>query len=180
MTLSVPGMTEGQWRALCEQYDDYMLEYTAEGELIIMPPTDPETSQRNLKLGGQLDRWADQDGRGIATESSGGFTLPNGARRAPDAAWISHERRRQRGVPEFVIELRSPSDRLNKLKAKMLEWIENGVELGWLIDPPNRTVTIYRPGRDPEERIGASKIHGEGPVAGFTLDLRPIWAITLP
>jgi Uma2 family endonuclease len=177
LTLSAPGLTDAQFQDFCEQYADFRLEYTAEGELIIMPPTDPETSAQNLRIAAQLSRWSGPDGRGIATESSGGFTLPDGARLAPDAAWISRARLRSKQCPEFVIELLSPTDRPRKLHAKMLEWIANGVELGWLIDPRKQSVTIYRPGHEPETRTGIAAIEGEDPVEGFTLDLEPVWTI---
>jgi Uma2 family endonuclease len=177
MTLSAPGLTDAQFHEFCEQYSDFRLEYTAEGELIVMPPTDPETSGRNALLTYQLTGWSLKDGRGRVTDSSGGFTLPNGARRAPDAAWISRARLRAKQCPEFIIELLSPSDRPGKAHAKMLEWIENGVELGWLIDPQKQSVTVYRPGREPELHIGVSTIAGEGPVEGFMLDLGPVWTV---
>jgi Uma2 family endonuclease len=178
MTLSAPGLTDAQFQEFCEQYSDFCLEYTAEGELIVMPPTDPETSARNMEIGAQLLLWSKRRRRdGIATDSSGGFTLPNGARRAPDAAWISRARLRAKQCPEFIVELLSPTDRPRRAHAKMLEWIENGVELGWLIDPRKQSVTVYRPGREPELQTGISMIAGEGPVEGFTLDLEPVWTV---
>jgi len=177
LTLSAPGLTDAQFQEFCEQYADYRLEYTAEGELIIMPPTDPETGIRNATVTAQLSTWARRNRRGFGSDSSAGFTLPNGARLAPDAAWISRARLRSKEVPEFVIELLSPTDRPRKLHAKMLEWIANGVELGWLIDPRKQSVTIYRPGREPETRTAITSIDGEGPIEGFTLDLEPVWTI---
>ena len=178
LTLSAPGLTDAQFQEFCEQYADYRLEYTAEGELVIMPPTDPETSARNATLTAQLSNWSRLDGRGIATESSGGFVLPNGARLAPDAAWISRSRLRSKRCPEFLIELLSPGDRPGKVHAKMLEWIANGVELAWLIDPKRQTVAIYRSGgREPEIRSGVTAIAGEGPVEAFVLDLQPVWTL---
>src|SRR5690242_12071623 len=115
ITLSVPGLTDEKFREFCELYSDYRLEYTAEGELVIMPPTDPETGARNFEISGQLRNWARQDGRGIGTDSSAGFLLPNGARIAPDSSWSSRDRFYRRELPEFIIELRSPEDRINKL-----------------------------------------------------------------
>jgi Uma2 family endonuclease len=177
LTLSAPGMTDAEFERFCEEYSNYRLEYTAEGELIIMPPTDPETSAQNATITCQLFGWASKARRdGIVTDSSGGFTLPDGARLSPDAAWTSRERLRRRPTcPEFVIELLSPFDRPRKIHAKMLEWIENGSQLGWMINPRNRSVTIYRPAQEPEIRTGILRIEGEGPVAGFALDLAPIW-----
>ena len=175
LTLSAPGLTDAQFQDFCEQYADFRLEYTAEGELVIKPLADPETSARKVMFSAPLWEWSRRDERGYATESSGGFTLPSGARRAPDAAWISRARLRSKQVPEFVIELLSPTDRPRKLHAKMLEWLANGVELGWLIDPRKQSVTIYRPDREPETRTGITAVNGEGPIEGFTLDLEPVW-----
>ena len=177
LTLSVPGITDAQFQELCERYEHYRVEYTAEGEFLIMPPTDPPTGIRNAEIKAQLRNWARPEGKGSVADSSTGFVLNTGARRSPDSAWISHARlRRKPACPEFVIELLSPSDRRNKLHAKMLEWIAGGVELGWLIDPRTRSVAIYRAGAaEPETRTGISSIAGEGPIAGFTLDLEPIW-----
>ena len=178
MTLSIPDMTDAKFEELCQEYDAYCLEYTAEGELLIMPPTDPETGAQNAIIIFQLTKWSIATGHGIATDSSAGFLLPNGARRSPDASWTSRNRfRRRPGCPEFVIELLSPTDRVKKADQKMREWLSNGVELGWLIDPRTRTVTIYRPDREPEVRKGIMTIVGEGPVEGFTLDLASIWEI---
>lgn len=179
VSLSVPGITDAQFQEFCEQYADYRLEYTAEGELLIMPPTDEDTGFRNSLITYQLTKWMLETGQGRVTDSSGGYKLPNSARRAPDAAWISDKRFAQDGLrcPEFVIELLSPSDRPQKIKEKMEEWIDNGADVGWLIDPWKQTVTIYRPHREPEVRSGISTIEGEGPVKGFVLDLARIWAV---
>lgn len=176
VTLSVPGITDEQFRLFCEQYEDYRLEYTADGEVLIMPPTDPDTGARNSSINYQQKRWALSIERGIVTDSSTGFKLPNGARLSPDAAWISRERIGRRPTcPEFVIELLSASDRPKQTSAKMQEWVANGAELAWMIDPQTRTVSIYRPGRGVEVRTGISSVEGEGPVAGFVLDLEPVW-----
>ena len=176
LTLTVPGITDEQFEELCEQYEDYRVEYTAEGDLLVMPPTDPETGIRNSRINYQLMHWALIHERGEVTDSSTGFRLPNGARRSPDAALISRERMRQRPMcPRFVIELLSPSDRRSTTHAKMLEWIANGAELGWMIDPKKQSVTIYRPGQEPETRTGILQLAGEGPVEGFVLELERIW-----
>ncbi len=177
LTLYVPGMTDGQFQEFCEQYADFRLEYSAEGELIVMPPTDRKTSKRNSRIVFQLTQWAIAAGMDDVTDSSGGFKLPNGARRSPDAAWSSKERFAFGGCPEFVIELLSPYDRPRLTRAKMAEWMENGAELGWMIDCAARTVTVYRAGQEPEEIVGAASIAGEGPVAGFVLDLEALWSI---
>jgi Uma2 family endonuclease len=176
MSISVPGITDAQFQELCDQYDNFQVEYRAEGELIVMPPTDPKTSLRNLRIAAQLMRWAESAKPGVPTESSAGFHLPNGARLAPDAAWISLERLQQNPTcPEFVVELLSPTDRPRKVHAKMLEWIANGALLGWMINPRTRTVTIFRPDREPEAHADLATLAGEGPVDGFVLDLTPVW-----
>ncbi len=176
MTITVPGITDEQFQELFEQYSGYLLEYTADGELLIMPPTDAETSSRNLEIAFQLKLWTRSARRRVATGPDGGYTLPNGARLPPDAAWISQERvRRKPTCPEFVIELLSPSDRRSKTYAKMLEWIANGAQPAWMIDPQSQAVTIFRQGREPETLTGVTEVAGEGPVEGFVLDLEPVW-----
>ena len=174
MTLTAPDITDAEFDAFCEQFPDCRLESTAEGDLIVVPPTDPETGDRNSEITMQLKFWA-RDRDGFAPDSSAGFRLPNGARRSPDASWISFPRLDRRRCPEFVIELLSPTDRPRTVRAKMQEWIENGAELGWMIDPKARSFTIFRPGQEPEVRAGIEEIAGEGPIAGFVLDLRRIW-----
>jgi Uma2 family endonuclease len=179
-------MTDDEFVAFCEQYEDCLVECTAEGEIIIMPPNYSKTGKRNMALGARLWIWAEKDGRGEAYDSCSGFRLPNGARRSPDASWIRKDRvaalpkEQQEGFyhlcPDFVIELRSSTDRINRLKAKMEEYIANGAELGWLIDPKDRTVWIYRPGRASESLANPDRVAGEGPVAGFVLELADIWA----
>ncbi|MCC6540047.1 MAG: Uma2 family endonuclease [Bryobacterales bacterium] len=186
MTLYLPQLTEEEFLEWGERFSDFQLEYTADGELMIIPGTSMETGGRNAEVSRQLGNWARNDGRGRAYDSSTSFLLPNGARRSPDAAWVSTSRRaaaKRPGqqfpvlAPDFVIELKSPSDRLRKLSVKMEEWIENGVQLAWLIDPERRAITIYRPGREPETLLNLSQAEGEGPVAGFILELAPVWAI---
>jgi Uma2 family endonuclease len=178
-------MTDEEFAELCAEHPDLFFEMTAEGELIVMPATYSLTGARNLEVGGQLRDWARRDSRGIGTDSSTGFVLPNGARRSPDAAWTAKARILQLSkksqetfwhlAPDFLIELKSDTDRLPVVREKMREWIANGSQLGWLINPDDRSVEVYRPDRDPELRTGVESIEGEGPVEGFTLDLRPVW-----
>ena len=176
LTLCAPGITDDRFDELCELYEDFRVEYTAEGDVLVMPPTDEETGMRNSSINYQLMRWALTNERGAVTDSSTGFRLPNGARRSPDAAWISRQRLGRRpNCPEFVIELLSPSDRRTVARAKMQEWIDNGAELGWMLDPKSKSVTIYRTGREPEIRTGLNELAGEGVVDGFVLDLGPVW-----
>jgi Uma2 family endonuclease len=177
-------MSPDEFHRFCIANGDWQIEQTAEGEIIVMPPSGWEPSRQSGAVAAQLNQWAAEIGCGTVLDSSGGVILPNGAIRAADAAWISDERLDpvaddESGFlpvcPEFVIEVCSPSDSLARLKRKMTEWIENGALLGWLIHRPTRTVHIYMPGREPEERKGIDRIEGEGPVQGFVLDLSRVW-----
>jgi Uma2 family endonuclease len=180
----LPGIGDSEWRELCERYSNYRIEYTPEGDVLIMPGTDPITGARNADIGAELVFWAKQDRRGIACDSSTAFLLPSGARLSPDASWITlAQRDRIRAadqtivtVPPFVIELKSASDNRRKFHEKMEDWIEAGVALGWAIDPELKRVTIYRASQAPEALDGLDAIDGEGPVAGFRLNLASIWA----
>jgi len=177
-------LTDAEFLALCERYPDYRLETTAAGDILIMPPAHPRTGQRNAIITHQLVGWSLQDGTGEAFDSSSGFFLPNGARRSPDAAWISHQRMQAATndaalwhvTPEFVIELKSASDRLDVLRAKMREWTSNGVMLGWLIIPDTKTVEIFRADGSITVLSDVQEVHGEGPVATLTLKLERVWA----
>jgi Uma2 family endonuclease len=176
-------LTDEQFLELCALYPDYRIETTAEGDILIMPPAHPRTGQRNAAITFQLFAWTEQDGRGEAFDSSAGFFLKNGARRSPDSAWVSRERLRGLAddaamwhvTPEFVIELKSASDRVETLRAKMREWTANGAALAWLIIPETHSVEIYRADGSVEEIGGASEIRGEGPIEGFVLRLERIW-----
>lgn len=182
-TFTAPELTEADFLALCETFPDSRLEYSGDGTVIIMPPTDPETAKRNYLIVRRLGDWGEGNGTGSVVGSDGGFLFRNGSRRAPDAAWFNEARwqeSRKKGgrypvfAPEFVIELRSPDDRLRLLQDKMEEYIANGVQLAWLIDPIERKATIYRPGRQPEVLSNPTAMSGEGPVEGFTLSLEGI------
>jgi Uma2 family endonuclease len=185
VTLTASLMTDEEFVEFCAQYPDYFIEMSAEGDILIMPPSDWLTSAQINKISQQLSNWSDANRRGIVTDSSGGFVLPNGARLAPDVAWfpagkpgLKDRKKRPRFphfAPDFVIELRSPDDRLSRLRPKMREWVDNGASLAWLVDPERRAVEIYRPGREPETLVNIETIAGEGPVEGFVLDLRPVW-----
>ena len=181
----VINLTDDQLYEICLLNRDLRIERTAQGELLIMPPTGWGTGSRNSELNMQLRTWAKRDGTGVASDSSTGFTLPNGAMLSPDAAWVSRSRlatltREQRVkflplCPDFVIELRSPSDSLNAVRAKMEEWTENGAQLGWLIDPLEKRVYVYRPQTEVEVLEGPLTLSGEPLLPGFTLDLKEIW-----
>ncbi len=160
------------------------MERHANGEISIMTPTQRVTGFRGLRIGRELSTWAEQDGQGYEFDSSTGFTLPDGSVLSPDASWIHRskwnpqmedEYSRQL-APDFVIELRSKSDSLSVAREKMGLWLANGVQLAWLIDPSRKAVEIYRPGQQPEIQEGQSAVYGEGPVAGFVLELGRIWA----
>lgn len=178
-------LSDEQFSRVCEDNPELRLELTAQGELILMSPTGSKTGLRNSALNRQLGNWAKEEGSGVTFDSSSGFSLPNGARRSPDAAWLRKERwealseEEQEGFapvcPDFVVELRSSRDRVEALKRKMSEYIENGARLGWLIDPIERRVDIYEPGRPAECLEGPTRIEGAKVLAGFVLDLSEIW-----
>lgn len=165
---------------------DLQLERTATGELIIMPPTGSYTGNKNFDIAGQLWLWNRQDKLGKAFDSSTGFHLPNGADRSPDVAWIKQEKWDALSLeqqetfapicPDFVLELRSKTDSLEKLQAKMREYIENGASLGWLIDRKNQRVEIYRPGKDVEVLDRPVSLSGEDVLPGFVLELTEVWS----
>jgi Uma2 family endonuclease len=170
----------------CARNPELRIERTAEGDLIVMTPAGGESGHRTLEIAIALGLWARHDGTGIAFDSSAGFLLPNGALRAPDAAWLvrskleplsAEERQGFLPVcPDFVVELRSPSDRLADLRAKMEECRQHGARLGWLIDPEARRVHVYRPGRPVEVLEDPTEVSGDPELPGFLLDLGPVWA----
>ncbi len=178
-------MTPDEFWEFCVKNPKLRAELTKEGDVIIMPPTGFETSDRNLEILLQLGNWAKKDKTGIATESNAGFVLPNGATRSPDAAWTLKARlekftkeERQKFLPlcpDFVVELRSASDTLKDLKEKLEEFIENGARLGWLIDPQNKTVYVYRPDSETETLKNPETLSGEDVLENFILDLKEIW-----
>jgi len=181
----LPVMSRDDFFTFCQQNPDLRIERTADGEIVIMTPAGLESSRRNSDLSMQLAIWSKQDGTGIAFDSSGGFWITERAMRSPDAAWMRRERweaissneRKKFAplVPDFVVELRSETDRLSQLRAKMQEYIDNGVRLAWLIDPIKRRVEIYRPGQAATIIEGPSQITGDPELPGFTLDLTSIW-----
>lgn len=178
-------LTDEQFFQLCQSNQDLRFEKTAKGELIVMPPTGGETGNRNGRLTQQLFNWSDTDESGIAFDSSTGFKLPNGADRSPDAAWIRKERwnaltpedktRFLPLCPDFVVEILSPSDRLETAQAKMQEYIENGARLGWLLNRKLRQVEIYCPGKETEILLDAQTVSGADVLPGFVLHLQRIW-----
>lgn len=178
-------LTEEQFVLLCQENPELRLELTAQGELIIMPPTGSEGGWRSGEVFYSLTDWTKKDGSGVSFDSSTGFTLPNGAIRSPDASWIRRERwtalsKAQREqfapiCPDFVAEVRSQSDKLSDLREKMQEYIDNGTRLGWLIDPFDKRVYIYRPGQPVEIREDPESLSGDPVLPGFTFAVRTLW-----
>jgi Uma2 family endonuclease len=178
-------VSDENFEKLCSKNRDFKIEQTAEGELIIMPPTLPDSGWRNSDLNYQIYDWNKKYGKGIVFDSSTYFTMPNGARRSPDVTWIKREKwdnlteaqreKVSRIVPDFVIELRSTTDSLKTLQAKMREYIENGVSLGWLIDPKNRKVYIYRANGEVEVLNNPQIVSGEDVLVGFELNVQEIF-----
>ena len=175
-----------QFAALAVANRDLRLERTATGELIVNPPTGWETGNRNIKISGELYLWWRDAGKpGKIFDSSTGFTLPNGAIRSPDAAWISDEQWQSlteeqkvtfpHVCPDFVVELRSNSDTLKSLQEKMVEYVENGARLGWLINPQQGQVEVYQPGLSVEVLDNPMELSGGEVLPGFTLDLSLVW-----
>jgi Uma2 family endonuclease len=176
-------VTHAEFEKLCQDNPDLRLELTEDGQLITMAPAGWESSKRNSKLNSRVEVWNEQLGLGEVFDSSGGFTLPNGAVRSPDVTWI--EQSKLDGisadiafpevVPDFVIELRSKSDSLRTLREKMEEYRSNGVRLGWLINPQQQQVEIYRLGQDVEILESPTILSGEDVLPGLAIDLGAIF-----
>ncbi len=181
----VAQLDDDQFYELCRLNGELRIERAAGGGLSIMPPAGGETSRRNAEIVRQLGNWARRNGAGTSFDSSCGFVLPNGAIRSPDASWVLRERLnalsdRQRSrflplCPDFVVELRSPTDSLQVLQDKMREYIDNGVSLGWLIDPQRRDVYIHRPGAAVECLRAPEHVSAGPSLTGFSLTLTEIW-----
>ena len=179
-------LTDEQFFLLCQNNRDLQFERTASGELIIMPPTGGETGNRNFEITVGLGIWNKQYNLGKGFDSSSGFKLPNGANRSPDASWVKQERwealnqeQKRKFIPlcpDFVVELRSPTDSVKQLQAKMQEYIDNGARLGWLIDAKTRRVEIYRPNQDVELLENPLALSGEDVLPGFVLDISSIFS----
>lgn len=178
-------LTDEQFEQICTANRDLKFERTAQGELIVMSPTGSETGSWNSGLTGQLWFWNQQHKLGKSFDSSTGFKLPSGATRSPDLAWVKQDRwealtpeQRRRFAPlcpDFVVELRSLNDDLGELRAKMQEYLENGALLGWLINPEDQQVEIYRRGRSIERLNRPETLSGETVLPGFVLNLCEIW-----
>lgn len=192
LNLNVPSdlhlmVTLEQFEVLAVHNRDLRLERTVQGELIVSPPTGWQTGERNSGISGELYLWWRNTGEpGKIFDSSTGFTLPNGANRSPDASWVSQDRwaaltleQKQRTFapicPDFVLELRSESDTLKGLQAKMVEYLDNGATLGWLLNPKQRTVSVYRPGEPVDILENPATVSGDMVLAGFVLELSRVW-----
>ena len=179
-------MSDQQFFEFCQLNRDLRIERTSQGDLVIMPPTGSETGRINFKLTQLFGQWVDADGTGVGFDSSTGFTLPNGATRSPDLAWVKRSRwealtRQQREgfaplCPDFVLELRSPSDALEDAQAKMQEYLDNGAQLGWLIDPVEKKVYVYRPQAPVECLDNPQTVSGDPVLPGFVLEVGKVWS----
>ncbi len=185
LDINVLDVTEDQFLKLCSDNSDLRLELTAKGELIIMPPTGGDTGTLNFRIVQRFGNWVDVDDTGVPFDSSTGFLLPNRAIRSPDVSWVRKDRWEaltdgERAkcpplCPDFVLELRSPSDRLAVAQAKMVEYMENGARLGWLIDFPERIVHVYLQGKAVETLEEPESVSGDPVLPGFVLELRELW-----
>lgn len=179
-------LSDDEFFDFCQKFPIEHVEQTAEGEIIIMPPTGFETGDSNSELNMQLRIWSKKDGRGRTTDSNGGYILPNGAKRAPDAAWILKTRvdqipKKKRAkflplCPDFIVEMTSPSDGLKDVQEKMREYIENGAQLGWLIHAKTKQIFVYRPDSEVETLENPETVSGEPLLTDFKLDVREIWS----
>jgi Uma2 family endonuclease len=185
MDISTLKLTDEQFYQLCVTNPEQPLELTAQGVLIVMSPVGGDSGRREIRLGGQLLNWNDNTELGEVFSSSTIFKLPSGSQRSPDAAWVESSRwvgltpkeqeRFPPIAPDFVIELRSRTDSLTELQAKMQEYIANGVRLGWLVNPQDQQVEIYRIDRSVELLQSPSTVSGEDVLPGFVLNLAKIW-----
>ena len=178
-------LTREQFFHFCQLNSEVRIELTADGEIAIMPPTGGETGARNMRVGAQVARWADEDGSGVVFDSSTGFELPNGAVRSPDVAWVANarlarlsaeEKRRFLPLcPDFVIELCSPTDSVAEVQQKMAEYRANGARLGWLLDLDRRRVAVYCADGRVEWLERPISIAGDPVLPGFILSSAAIW-----
>jgi Uma2 family endonuclease len=178
-------MSDDEFYEFCRLNRELRIERTSDGDLVIMAPAGGESGRRNFSLTGAFSAWVEQDGSGVGFDSSTGFTLPSGAVRSPDVAWVKRSRWEKLGsrererfppiCPDFVVELRSATDSPAALQAKMAEYIACGALLGWLIDPLERRVRVYRQGAPLETLEDPETLSGDPVLPGFVLDLRRLW-----
>ena len=185
MDLTSLRLTAAEFEQLCRDNPDLRLELTSNGGLIVMPPAGSRTGERNASLTTYLKTWAQKDGTGVAFDSSTGFTLPDSAVLSPDASWVRREKwdalteEQQEAFaplcPDFVIELRSRWNTLKAQQGKMQEYLANGTQLAWFIDPRNRRIYIYRPGEEVEVLTDAETVSADPVLNGFVLQLSELW-----
>lgn len=186
LTLHSLKVSDEQFLQIVQANPDWKFEHTADGELIIVPPTGGTSGKKNLNLAMQFGNWVENNlSLGEGFDSSTLFVLPNGAKRSPDVSWVKRHawesltQKQQDGYvplcPDFVVELRSPTDNLAELQSKMQEYIDSGTQLGWLIDPQDKQVEIYRQSKDVEVLLFPSTLSGESVLPGFVLNLERIW-----
>lgn len=178
-------MSPGDFLRFAQANPQVRMEMNADGDLELMTPTGGDAGKQNSVLSGELYLWTKLSRTGYSFDSNTLFELPSGSVRSPDASWVARDRweglnrEQRRGVvplaPDFVAELRSPTDRLRPLQAKMEEYMDVGVRLGWLIDPESKTVWVYEPGKSPVQFDQLKSISGEPVLPGFVLDLGPVW-----
>jgi Uma2 family endonuclease len=179
-------MTDDEFFEFCRLNEKWRIERSAEGELIVMPPAGGETGIWNSHLNRLIGNWAEVDKTGVVFDSSTGFILPNGAKRSPDAAWLlrsrwdalTPEQRKEFPplCPDFVAELRSPTDTLAPLQEKTAEYLANGAQLGWLIDPQERKAYFNHPDAEVLCLENPSQLSGDPILRGFVLDLPKVWS----
>ncbi len=185
LDVSNVGLTDDQFFRLCRDNDDFHIEMSAQGELIIMSPNRPKTGRKHARILQRLANWAERDGSGDVYDATSEFALKNGAKRAPDCSWILKSRwnrltEEQQDsfaapiCPDFVIEVRSPNDRIKRLKAKMIEYIDNGARLAWLLDPIDNKAYVYRPGEPVQEIDKPETLSGDPILPGFQFDFEEI------
>lgn len=180
-----PDLSEDEFFELAAANRELRMERLATGEIVIMPPAGGASSNRNVRVASDLQVWSEQEGSGSCFDSSAGFRLPDSAVFAPDAAWVAGERLATLTdeqteeflplCPDFVVEIRSRTNRRVELMAKMDQYIANGALLGWLIDPYERSVDVYRPGQPIVHLAAPERIAGDPELPGFVLELAPIW-----
>lgn len=177
--------TDEEFFAFCQRNSEWRIEQNAVGDWIIMAPAGGETGSRNNEIARQLGNWAKGNATGVAFDSSTGFVLPTGAKRSPDATWVRRTRlstltpeQKQKFLPlcpDFVIELRSPSDSLSPLQEKMAEYRDSGAHLGWLLDTAAQAVFVYRPGQETQRLDAPNTLSGSPELPGFVMDLTDVW-----
>lgn len=181
----IRNFSDAEFLDFCRRHPDARIERESNGEIVIMAPTYSETGGMNFSLTGKFSVWVEKDGSGTGFDSSTGFVLPNEAIRAPDLSWIKRDRWKALSdaersgfahiCPDFVVELRSQTDTMAKLRSKMSEYIENGASLGWLIDPLEKRVYVYRPDHEVEILESPTEVSGDPVLPGFALNLNEIW-----